>query len=332
MVSRQGLRRRSVPAAVRSREKLLPGRDDHASPPENTARQLHRPPARSTSASRSPPRRATPVDARRRAPVRRTRHPTGGVPRRGRWRAPRRARAGAGAGIARRGGANCAGRAPAANASGRDGLLHAEPADTGTAQLDDVRARSQAGGDVAGERPDVGPARAARRRAWRRGVPTPPGRGDPRGPGARPAGRAARPGQLVRTPAVHVDGGVRGRCLEDVAAERGQRRLDGRPLGNGSLGHHRAFGIEGVGADAEADAGEVILVEGFRERGEPGVTAAEHHEQAAREPVERAGVADPPRAERALHAPTAPGRRSAPDGLSRSTMPSVKARCPSASG
>ena len=105
-----------------------------------------------------------------------------------------------------------------------------------------------------------------------------------------------RPGsrQFVRCDAVNLLRGEDGRKLIDLAvkpvAQRSQffKGLGQRPR----ICCGGAFGIKGVGGEAEADVAGVVLVRLPEELGEPGVLAEQQRQNSGSHRVERAEVAD----------------------------------------
>src|SRR5882724_10587050 len=102
------------------------------------------------------------------------------------------------------------------------------------------------------------------------------------------------PGELVEALAVTVERGVHGRHLLDAADERHERGLE---RGRVERGHrarleHRAREILGLGGDAQADGGHVLLVEIHQVRRQLGRFPDQDGKDAGGGGIERAAVPD----------------------------------------
>ena len=123
----------------------------------------------------------------------------------------------------------------------RDGVLEPEAARGGPDQRAEVRAAAERLAEVAGERPDVRPGRARDVDDGDRAAPGPlPSHStsvdgvDRRRRAARARRRLAGARQLVRPPALDLDGAVVGRDLPMRAGER--RRAPPRPASRSGAG------------------------------------------------------------------------------------------------
>ena len=120
----------------------------------------------------------------------------------------------------------------------------------------------------------------------------------------RASGRLPPPRQLVEPPTVDLPRGERGRNLVEAAHEPGERRPQRlvRQLDPARLAERLPRQVVGGGREAEPQRRTVRLLARGQEAREPRRAAEAQRQDARREGVERARVADAPRPERAARA------------------------------